>query len=191
MFHHVLAQISLYQIQRGIPQCHWAINKHSRPALLNKICTGVTVSCYFPCSAWNNLVASTKEREGKAAGNGVLCSSREQQGCGCQRGALIQAAHAVSALSCRTLSGGGEEEVIYICASDILIPSCTVSTERDTKSFRNVWLIIHLIKCSTLKTRDEHKALVCPATYPLPGMSFLMVSYVKRVGCLNIWSLPV
>lgn len=40
-------------------------------------------------------------------------------------------------------------------------------------------------------THDEHKALVYSATYPLPELSFLMVSYVKRVGRLNIWSLPV
>jgi len=87
-----------------------------------------------------------------------------------QRG--CRAAYTVSALFCRTAPEGGKEEMIYICASDILIPSCTVSIERDTKSFRNVWLIIHLIKCSTLTLTMSTKHLSTLPPIPFLGCPF-------------------
>lgn len=85
---------------------------------------------------------------------------------------MSEAAYTISAPLRRTMPEGGEEEMIYICASDILIPSCTVSMERDTKSFRNVWLIIHLIKCSTLILTMSTKHLSTPPPIPFLGCPF-------------------
>lgn len=124
------------------------------------------------CIFWLHLYNGKRsKREPDQQVQKMKFSASMQNGCNVciSRAAFIQAAYTTSALFCRTMPEGGEKEMIYICALDILIPSCTVSIERDTKSFRNVFLIIHLIKCSTLIPTMSTKHLSTPP--PIPFLS--------------------
>lgn len=131
------------------------------------LCMSLPRFAYFGCT-YNG---KRSKREPDQQVQKMKFSASMQNGCNVciSRAAFIQAAYTTSALFCRTMPEGGEKEMIYICALDILIPSCTVSIERDTKSFRNVFLIIHLIKCSTLIPTMSTKHLSTPP--PIPFLS--------------------